>query len=149
MTILAELKTDRAASRTKLKAKVSVLRAALTGGVAVDPTSLARKVTTVEQFWTSFDAAHRAYLNKLNPDDDQLEIEMEYWTTEDTATEEVLEQARAKLDIANAPAAVEPPPPPDNSAGIQNLKAELEMEKEIIEQELAEVERLIRDADHI
>ena len=131
MTILTELEAARTSARTKLRSKVSALGTVLTGEAAIDPASLARKVITVEQFWTAFDNAHESYFSKLNPKDEQLEAETEYWTTEDTATEEVLEQARAQLDIANAPVAEEPPPPPDNTASIQILKAELEERKEI------------------
>ena len=70
MTILSELKTARATARTKLRAKVSVLQAALTGGDVIDPGSLQRKVTIVEQFWNAFDTAHESYMAKLNPEDD-------------------------------------------------------------------------------
>ena len=77
MTILSEMKTDRANARTKLRANVGILLTDLTG-VAVDPTSLARKVNLVEQFWKTFDTAHEAYMAKLNSEDDQQEVEMEF-----------------------------------------------------------------------
>ena len=77
MTILSEIKTDRANVRTKLRANVGILQTGLTGDV-VDPTSLARKANLVEQFWKTFDTAHVAYMTKLNPEDDQQEVEMEF-----------------------------------------------------------------------
>ena len=76
MTILSEIKTDRANVGTKLRANVRILQTDLTGDV-VD-TSLARKANLVEQFWKTFDTAHVAYMTKLNPEDDQQEVEMEF-----------------------------------------------------------------------
>ena len=149
MTVLTELKAVRTTSRTKLRSKVSALRAVLTGEAAIDPTTLARKVTLVEQAWKEFEDAHRSYMAKLNPEDDVLEAEEEYWTTEDTATEDILGQAHAQLDIANAPVAVEPPPPPDNTVSIRNLKAEIAREKGVAEQEVKRVEDLTEDTDQI
>ena len=153
MTILSELKTARTIARFKLSTMVSRLIAALEEGVDIDQTplkiylqtmSLNRKVTQVEQYWTGFEAAHKAYLVKLNPDDDQLKVEMEYKTTEDTATKEVLEQAYALLDIANAPPV--PVEVPGNSGKIEDLKAEL-VEKEAAEQEVSRVEHLTTDTE--
>ena len=121
MTILSELKTVRSATKVKLESMVTMLRTTLTGEGVVDPTTLARKVAQVEQFWTAFDADHGAYLAKLNPTEEQLGPEMEFWTTVFTAKDEVLAQAQTQLDIANVPVPDGPPPPPDNTASIRNL----------------------------
>ena len=148
MTILSELKTARTATKAKLKSNVTILRTALTGGAAIDPTSLARKVSLVEQFWTEFETNHAAYLVKLNPTEEQMEAEMDFWTSEFTIKEEILQQGKAQLEIANAPVDVEPEPP-DNTVSIRNLKAEIAREKGVAEQEVKRVEDLTGDADQI
>ena len=83
-------KNARTSARMKLRSKVTALRTVLTEEGALDPASLSRKVTLVEQAWTEFDDAHKAYFTKLNPKDDQLEAETEYWSTEDAATEDII-----------------------------------------------------------
>ena len=141
MMILTELKTARGSARAKLRSKVATLQAALTGEAAINPTSLKRKATQVDQFWAAFNAAHEAYMVKLNPEDVELETEMEYLKAEDTATEVVLAQAQAQLQIANAPApAVDQVP--DNSGKIKDLKAELVEKKNIAEKEFSHAECL-------
>ena len=69
---------------------MTALRTVLMEEGAIDPASLSRKVTLVEQAWTEFDDAHKAYFTKLNPKDDQLEAETKYWSTEDAATEDII-----------------------------------------------------------
>ena len=92
--------TARASAATKLRAKVSLLRAALTREGAVDPISLARKVATVKQFWQIFDAAHEEYENYGYPEEEEWDSEQEHCMLKQDIAGYI---AWAQLQIANAP----------------------------------------------
>ena len=96
----------------------------------------------------AYDAASEAYRDKLHPEDDQLETEMEYWATGETATKAVLTHAQTQLQVAKAPADVAEEAP-DTTASIWNLKAEMVERKDVVEEEVSSVECLITYSEQI